>query len=1670
MTKLETTISENISSKHGKWYTMSRKACALNFQDTINPLHRRGAGVGLLKKNILEIQTRNVAIKILFAFLLMFMPLQNYVWAQVFPVQVITEITPPYSVYLSDYTTPGSNKLAVNILLTDINRFNYPVKLRLVIEGEGILIRTSASYMPTQIILDGGSPLRLTGEELSAYFNPGNLDFQGYSKEKFRASGTLPEGIYRIGFQVLDYNKSIPISSTGSSTAWLILNDPPIFNTPEKNAKLMASEPQNIMFQWMPRHLGSPNSAFNTEYIFQLFEIWPTGLNPDQVVLSTSPLLEKTLYSTSYIYTNTIEASLIPGRQYAYRVQARDAEGRDLFRNKGYSEVQMFTYGDPCDLPTGIEARAGNPGSIIIDWEPTPYNTGYYIQYREAGDENNEWFPTTVYINSLTIDKLKHDTKYEYQVQGQCGTVSSNLSETYSVRTQPKKQTKVECGLNDPTTTITNTLPLTSLLPGDIITSGSFDVQVTKATGGNGKWSGEGFLHVPFMGVKVRAEFKDININEEFQVTSGRIVSVYNPDSKFVYQVGGNDEETSDESTATETNETPSWDTTYTIAETIDSIFVSDNGDIIVVTDNGETITLETGEDDDKILVTDSNGTEYVIEDGKIVSGGDAGGSSGELNEIITDNSSEKEGPSIRINGVKYYDGMTAYFIKEEKREVTLELLNKDGELLKKTKWSIDGEDKGKQENYTISIAETSEDENGTSIKATKGSNEVGIKFIVMEISLDEISYSGSGNSTSIAYIEAETPGSFPSNLCSIEAGIAKYSYAPPQWKSNRDKSYPVVYARNSIIQASPKFKTIPSSLKGKIYIKANTNIEIGIEETQKEFSSDNEYIQLEALPFNKKLENECYEIDPLIIGWSISFDGQNWKEIGETKNQVFITLQNPISDICIEKNIYEFVYQHIGENKINNPNSFVEQLWNVFESSTPTSPIEFTKNNGKIIPLRYYANASTNGLMGSQLLYTGDGQCLAWAELFLLALQTQGISATQKSYSSSNPGESYLINNWFFEKNVNHKIDYNGTNYSHYNYSPYDEFKRKNDGTYTWGSENVEVNELDGIPGQGNKNPVSDFSHHYIVEYNGNVYDPSYGKEYPSKESWNNNSVAGYFIKEDLDYFLDGEVVYRYLFRENSVNTQLGESVVSNEEAEVSNELFIEYFDDVYKDGQTIYTLENSLDKIKPTIKDKEGNTIPFNEIEWEGIKVDKKNGTIDISNIIDKDVSFSISTNNLSASFKAKKIKAKLACAPDEGTYTNKYGYDNMDVSDVNQHYINVELNKSTYLRLKKLEDKTMVKLISDPDIVSLSIEDSGSDLFVKVDANKGISGDAKIKVVDKNDENNVLSSINLIVYEPKTINGEIYSTYDPNFEKSPSSGLSANIIKENANYVLKHVVVQTSFNKFVDNPVNYDINGNKVLDYFINLGGPNRYNPELWKIYNGLGGFNPNNVILLRNEPVKRFYFSVDYKASDEQTIIEMGTAEVLITELRKLIGKQFVIEDPSDSKKSEYFILKDIQKNSKTKNWELIINKKLKKDHLATGDLNGNMNVKGNYITLANNTKVKLSGLQSIRDVNQNNCRAMISVLIKTDNVLLGRVVAHEQLHGASLEHVTNQDNIMYYSIGSFDEYGNIIMNTLSQEHPVRKLILNNCDKIKNADGTETCNDNGNKQSQWDDVHK
>lgn len=453
--------------------------------------------------------------------------------AKTYPIQVVSRIIAPYPVYLAEYTKSGSNKLQVDLFINDITISNYMAKLHVTIEGQGISIYTDPNYLPPALSLQGGVPETYTGSDLAGYLNPNHLIFQGISKTEFLKTGKLPEGLYRFSFKVVDYNYGTQVSNVGSTIAWLILNDPPIINTPANNSKLEIFEPQNIVFQWMPRHTGSPNSAFSTEYVFKLYEMWNENSNKDILIQTSDPLFEKVTSNNRFVY-GAGEPSLIPGKKYVFIIQARDVNGMDLFKNKGYSESFLFIYGDECKPPTNIDGQSLNNG-MMLDWTSGSGQTGYEIKYRRVGATDDNWLYNNTIINNARIYELQPASTYEYQVKSVCGSYESGFSSTYTVDIPEEAAQVFKCGEGSKQGKITNTNPLASLVPGDKIFCGGFEAKVTEVTGGNGKFSGKCLVKIPFFNyAKVLHTFSNISVNTDNVVYQGELKSVYNKDGNFI--------------------------------------------------------------------------------------------------------------------------------------------------------------------------------------------------------------------------------------------------------------------------------------------------------------------------------------------------------------------------------------------------------------------------------------------------------------------------------------------------------------------------------------------------------------------------------------------------------------------------------------------------------------------------------------------------------------------------------------------------------------------------------------------------------------------------------------------------------------------------------------------------------------------------------------------------------------------------------------------------------------------------------------------------------------------------------------------------------------------------------------------------------------------------------
>lgn len=349
--------------------------------------------------------------------------------AQIFPIQINTSIRGPYSLNLSDYAQPTYDRISTNIFCADLTKVDYPVKLRLVIRGPGgINISTLPGYEVGPILLDGGTTVPLTGAELSSMFNPDKLNFSGITKNQYLANRALPEGIYQFHFEALDFNVNAVVSNVniGFASAWLILNDPPIINKPVNEATVQPLNPQNIFFQWTPRHTGSPNAATSVEYDIQLVEVYPFDRNANDAMLSAPPIFETTTSATAYNF-GMQDPTLVEGKWYAFRIRARDVNGLDLFKNQGYSEVYKFYYGQPCLAVSGLKTESLSPTSILVSWNEDPSYTEAFVEYRKANTLT--WMSQRVLGNSAIMENLDPAATYTFRVKSKCSDILSEYVE-----------------------------------------------------------------------------------------------------------------------------------------------------------------------------------------------------------------------------------------------------------------------------------------------------------------------------------------------------------------------------------------------------------------------------------------------------------------------------------------------------------------------------------------------------------------------------------------------------------------------------------------------------------------------------------------------------------------------------------------------------------------------------------------------------------------------------------------------------------------------------------------------------------------------------------------------------------------------------------------------------------------------------------------------------------------------------------------------------------------------------------------------------------------------------------------------------------------------------------------------------------------------------------------
>ena len=297
--------------------------------------------------------------------------------------QTVT-VMPPYSNRLSDYiAAPGKISSIITVTGVDWPRFEIYLRGSIISSDESVIIRANDNYKPAAPIvlapvntpsgLPLFSPYTLTYQDILQAFPGQLLTYQGTTRQEVQQNG-LPEGSYTLCFDIIDFNSGESITSSCSNSFNVSSVEAPMIISPMHQASLRTPEAKNVVFTWT----RPANAPLQTQYKLKIIELTEGSGNYQDLIRSTGypAFFETTVTGNTYLYT-AANPPLKEGRSYAFVVAAVDPMGSTAFRNKGYSEVNLFTY-QPEEqtpmsgtLPGGV--NTGMPGlNLSLNQKITP--------------------------------------------------------------------------------------------------------------------------------------------------------------------------------------------------------------------------------------------------------------------------------------------------------------------------------------------------------------------------------------------------------------------------------------------------------------------------------------------------------------------------------------------------------------------------------------------------------------------------------------------------------------------------------------------------------------------------------------------------------------------------------------------------------------------------------------------------------------------------------------------------------------------------------------------------------------------------------------------------------------------------------------------------------------------------------------------------------------------------------------------------------------------------------------------------------------------------------------------------------------------------------------------------------------------------------------------------
>lgn len=353
---------------------------------------------------------------------------------------------------------------------------------------------------------------------------------------------------------------------------------------------------------------------------------------------------------------------------------------------------------------------------------------------------------------------------------------------------------------------------------------------------------------------------------------------------------------------------------------------------------------------------------------------------------------------------------------------------------------------------------------------------------------------------------------------CPSESSCA--DYGTPHWLDNNldgdaedggEHAYPAAYTRDGLVKlTSLRFGVTPSGLDlDDVPVRGFGPDGVVFEATG--YTSGSQLIVPGTITAAAALPNTVVYYAAFEIVWEVALDGVHYYAAGTSYNPMYVTYNDPLG-AGLESYFYIGTQAAHGQAAVQD---VVDAIWAEF------ADLEVFNVYGE--QLGYYRGqlcaSDCTYYSADTLVYYTNSQCGGWADLLIQCIRTQGISGTQfitieprgtpflplDCGSWPQPAAGFLVNDYFFQIGLPGPCP------------PYP-FEFNDPCGYYSAWPQPRVTDMVGIPGQDNPNPASWFARHFIVKFNGQYYDPSYGAgpfsgtTEEATLAWEQGAMAGYF------------------------------------------------------------------------------------------------------------------------------------------------------------------------------------------------------------------------------------------------------------------------------------------------------------------------------------------------------------------------------------------------------------------------------------------------------------------------------------------------------------------------------------------------------------------------------